>query len=80
MSIPLSRRAFLRGTISAALAAPYVLRTRRAVGAALESRYPQGVVRLIGECTVVDMLNQFLYRTDKESTLNDWLSIHRTFP
>jgi membrane dipeptidase len=79
MIIHLSRRTFLRGTVSAALAAPYVLRARRAVGAALEGRYPQRVVRLMRECTVVDMLNQFLYRSDKESTLNDWLSKPNAF-
>jgi membrane dipeptidase len=79
MSIPLSRRAFLRGTVSAALAASCILRARRAGSAALESRYPRRVVRLMEECTVVDMLNQFLYRTDKESTLNDWLSKPNAF-
>jgi len=31
-------------------------------------------VRLIREALVIDMLNQFLYRKDKESVLNDWLS------
>ena len=47
--------------------------------AADESRYPQRVVHLMRECTVIDMLNQFLYRTDKESTLNDWLSKPNAF-
>jgi membrane dipeptidase len=36
-------------------------------------------MRLMKECTVVDMLNQFLYRADKESTLNDWLSKPNAF-
>ena len=31
-------------------------------------------MRLIREALVIDMLNQFLYRKDKESVLNDWLS------
>jgi membrane dipeptidase len=79
MSIPLSRRAFLRGTVSAALAVPVVLGAPCTATSALESRYPQRVVRLVKECTVVDMLNQFLYRTDKESTLNDWLSKPNAF-
>ncbi len=79
MRIPVSRRTFLRGTVSAALAAPFALGTRHAAAATLEGQYPQRVVRLMKECTVVDMLNQFLYRTDKESTLNDWLSRPNAF-
>jgi len=79
MSLPLSRRTFIRSTVSAALAAPFVLGTRRTVAATLEGRYPQRVVGLMKECTVVDMLNQFLYRTDKQSTLNDWLSKPNAF-
>src|SRR5215472_4228970 len=75
----LSRRTFLRGAVPAAMAAPYLLGEQRAVAATLESRYPQRVVRLMRESTVVDMLNQFLYRTDKESTLNDWLSKPNAF-
>jgi len=31
-------------------------------------------VRLIREGLVIDMLNQFLYRKDKERVLNEWLS------
>ena len=30
--------------------------------------------RLVRESLVIDMLNQFLYRMDKEKVLNDWLS------
>ena len=79
MCLPLSRRTFLRGAVPAAMAAPYLLGEGSAVAASLESRYPPRVVRLMRECTVVDMLNQFLYRTDKESTLNDWLSKPNVF-
>ena len=79
MSIPLSRRRFLRGAVSAALAAPFALGMRRAASAALARRYPEPVVRLMEQCTVVDMLDQFLYRADKESTLNDWLSKPNAF-
>ena len=79
MRNPVSRRTFLRGTVSAALAAPLMLGGPRTATAALEGRYPQRVARLMKECTVVDMLNQFLYRTDKESTLNDWLSKPNAF-
>ena len=78
MRIPVSRRTFLRGTVSAAVAAPFVLGGPH-TAAALEGRYPQRVVHLMKECTVIDMLNQFLYRTDKESTLNDWLSKPNAF-
>lgn len=74
MPNPLSRRTFLRGAVPAAMAAPYLLAEHRAMAASLEGRYPQRVVHLMRQCTVVDMLNQFLYRSDKESTLNDWLS------
>ena len=79
MSLPLSRRTFIRSTVSAALAAPFVLGTRRTVAATLEGQYPQRVVGLMKKCTAVDMLNQFLYRTDKQSTLNEWLSKPNAF-
>jgi membrane dipeptidase len=79
MPIALSRRTFLRGAVPAAMAAPYMLAERGAAAGAPESRYPPRVVRLMKECTVVDLLNQFLYRTDKESTLNDWLSKPNAF-
>jgi membrane dipeptidase len=79
MRLPLSRRAFLRRAVPAAAAAPYLLREGSTVAASLDSRYSQRVVRLMRECTVVDMLNQFLYRTDKEATLNDWLSKPNAF-
>jgi len=79
MSLPLSRRTFLRGTVSAALATPFLLGKRRTVAATLEGQYPQRVVGLMKKCTAVDMLNQFLYRTDKQSTLNEWLSKPNAF-
>jgi membrane dipeptidase len=79
MSTPVSRRRFLAGSVAAAVAATCAVSARRVAGATSESRYPQRVVRLMKECTVVDMLNQFLYRTDKESVLNDWLSKPHAF-
>lgn len=79
MRISLFRRSFLRAGVAATLSAPFTLRGQRGVAAALESRYPQRVMQLMRECTVVDLLNQFLYRLDKESTLNDWLSKPNAF-
>src|SRR5579859_535923 len=79
MSVTVSRRMFLRGTVSAAMAAPYILRSPCAVGAQSGTRYPERAVRLVRESTLLDMLNQFLYRTDKEDTLNDWLSKPNAF-
>jgi membrane dipeptidase len=69
-----SRREFLRRAGSAALAAPFVLRSRYRLFAHSNEEYPERVVRLIREELVIDMLNQFLYRKDKETVLNDWLS------
>ena len=69
-----SRRKFLRGASYAAVAAPCVLRRRYRLFAGSNEEYPERAVRLIREELVIDMLNQFLYRMDKEKLLNDWLS------
>ena len=69
-----SRRDFLRRASSAAVAAPFVLRSRYRLFAESNEEYPERVVRLIREELVIDMLNQFLYRRDKEKLLDDWLS------
>jgi membrane dipeptidase len=70
----ISRRGFIRRASSAALAAPFVLRHRYRLFAQSPEEYPERVVRLVRESLVIDMLNQFLYRMDKEKVLNDWLS------
>ena len=70
----ISRREFLRRASSAAVAAPFVLRNRYRLFAESSEEYPERVVRLIREELVIDMLNQFLYRKDKEKLLNDWLT------
>ncbi len=70
----LSRREFIRRASSAALAVPFVLRGRYRLFAESTEEYPERVVRLVRESLVIDMLNQFLYRIDKESELNQWLS------
>jgi membrane dipeptidase len=72
--LSVSRRDFLRGASSAAVAAPFILRGRYRIFADSNEEYPERVVRLIREELVIDMLNQFLYRKDKEKVLNDWLS------
>jgi hypothetical protein len=69
-----SRREFLCRATSAAVAAPFVLRGRHRIFDYSNGEYPERVVRLLREDLVIDMLNQFLYRKDEESVLNDWLS------
>jgi membrane dipeptidase len=71
---PVSRRRFIGRAVSAALAAPFVLRHRYRLFAESPDEYSERVVRLVQESLVIDMLNQFLYRTDKQNVLNDWLS------
>src|SRR5215469_16872673 len=56
------------------LLGPFVLRQRYRVFAQSPAEYPERVVRLVRESLVIDMLNQFLYRTDKRDVLNDWLT------
>lgn len=79
MSMTLSRRTFLCRITAATMAAMSLLGTRRAVGTQTGMRYPERVARLLRESTAIDMLDQFLYRTDKEGTLSDWLSKPNAF-
>ena len=79
MPIPLSRRTLLRRAIATALAGHFLIRTRYAFGAAIEPRYPQRVTRLVRESPVIDMLNQFQDRTDRQDTLADWLTKPNAF-
>jgi membrane dipeptidase len=55
-------------------AAPFVLRKNYRVFAQSTRAYPERVVRLIRESLVIDMLNQFLYRTDQEDLKDKWLT------
>ncbi|UWZ86726.1 dipeptidase [Occallatibacter riparius] len=78
---PVSRRRFLGsaariglGAVGAAAAGPFVLRGRYRVFAAPAPEYPERVVRLMRESTVVDMLNQFLYRLDQKDLEERWLT------
>jgi membrane dipeptidase len=70
----LSRRRFFARAASAALVGPLALRHRYQVFAQSPRQYSERVVRLVHESLVIDMLNQFLYRTDRQSVLKDWLS------
>jgi membrane dipeptidase len=69
----ISRREFLSGALSAAVAGPTVLRHRYRLFTDSAEEYPERAVRLVRESLVIDMLNQFLYRIDKRSVLDDWL-------
>ncbi|HEY1726403.1 MAG TPA: membrane dipeptidase [Steroidobacteraceae bacterium] len=77
MNIGISRRALLRGLVAAALASPSIC--ERALALDRSAGYPQRVQRLLKDSLVIDMLNQFLYRTDKQDLLNEWLSKPRAF-
>lgn len=54
--------------------APFVLSKSYRVFAQSTREYPERVVRLMRETLVIDMLNQFLYRTDQEKLKDKWLS------
>lgn len=69
-----SRRRFLQRAGAAALTGPCVLRGRYRVFAGSSAEYPERVVRLVRESLVIDMLNQFLYRTDERAVLEQWLT------
>jgi membrane dipeptidase len=68
------RRKFLKGAVRVLAAAPFVLRKNYRVFAQSTRAYPERVVRLIRESLVIDMLNQFLYRTDQEDLKDKWLT------
>jgi membrane dipeptidase len=51
-----------------------VLRRSYRVFAQSAKEYPERVVRLMRESLVIDMLNQFLYRTDQRELLDKWLT------
>ena len=55
-------------------AAPFVLSKSYRVFAQSTREYPERVVRLMRESLVIDMLNQFLYRTDQQPLLDKWLT------
>jgi len=72
--ISISRRRFFAQAAAAAVVAPFVLRRRYQALAQSPQQYSERVIRLVRESLVIDMLNQFLYRDDKQALLQDWLS------
>jgi membrane dipeptidase len=76
---PTTRRRFLRTATAATIAAPAILRRSYRVFAQSEKHYPERVVRLMKESVVIDLLHQFLYRTDQRDLLNRWLDQPSTF-
>ncbi len=70
----LSRRTFMTRATSAAIAAPFVLRHSYGLFAQSKQEYPERVMRLMRESLVIDMLNQFLYRTDQKDLKEKWLT------
>src|SRR5271170_7659540 len=71
-SVP--RRSFLKAAVNVLVSAPFVLRNNYQVFAQSTRGYPQRVVRLVRESLVIDMLNQFLYRTDQKELKEKWLT------
>ncbi len=70
----LTRRALARRIGGAALAAPFINRGRFALFGQSAGEFSGRAVRLVRESLVIDLLNQFLYRADLRSTLQQWLS------
>jgi len=63
----------------AVFAAPFFNRHRYALFAQSSEEYSERAVRLVGESLVIDMLNQFLYRRDRQPKLRQWLSRPNAF-
>lgn len=70
----ISRRSFLRSALGAWATVPVVLRGRYRLFAATPTEYPERVLRLMHESVVIDMLNQFLYRSDQQELKERWLT------
>jgi membrane dipeptidase len=79
MRIMLSRRTFLRGAVAASVVGSSAFRSASSFGTKAKPRYPERVVRLVRESLTIDMLNQFLYRTDRQDTLSAWLTKPNAF-
>jgi membrane dipeptidase len=59
---------------AATLAGPLVSWPPQRASARTSRHYAERVTRLVRESLVVDLLNQFLYRNDRQSLLQQWLS------
>jgi membrane dipeptidase len=70
----ITRRGALRSLARAAAVAPFLNLGRYRLWAQSAAEYSERTVRLVRESLVIDMLNQFLYRTDLQSKLKKWLS------
>ena len=70
---PSTRRTALK-SIAAAIVAPFINRNRYALFAQSSQQYSERALRLVRESLVIDMLNQFLYRTDMQSTMREWFA------
>lgn len=77
--LSVSRRTFLRSAACTAATGPFILRGRYRAFAATPHEYSEKVVRLMRESLVVDMLNQFLYRSDQADLKERWLTQPGTF-
>ena len=69
-----TRRRLLRDLSAAVIAAPFFNRRRFTLFAQPSQEYSERAIRLVRESLVIDMLNQFLYRTDLRPKLRDWLA------
>ena len=72
-----TRRGALRSLLAAGgaiTAAPIINRGRFAAFAESTQQYSARAIELIRESLVIDMLNQFLYRLDRQDKLKEWLS------
>jgi membrane dipeptidase len=74
MQIRTTRRAALRTLAGAALAGPFINRGRFRLFAQSTAEFSERAIRLVRESLVIDMLNQFLYRSDLQPKLRQWLS------
>jgi membrane dipeptidase len=72
--MPLTRRALARRLAAGVLAAPFINRARFALFAQSNAQFSERAIRLVRESLVIDLLNQFLYRTDLQPKLRQWLS------
>jgi membrane dipeptidase len=69
-----TRRGALRTLARAAVAAPFINLGRFRLFAQSTAEYSERAVRLVRESLVIDMLNQFLYTSDLQPKLRQWLS------
>jgi membrane dipeptidase len=74
MQLRTTRRGAIRTLAAAALAGPFLNRGRFRLFAQSSAEYSERAIRLVRDSLVIDMLNQFLYRMDRQQKLREWLS------